>query len=283
MSESRVEGSAYSAEYTLTVGQFAKLCRTSRDTLRYYYEQKILMPRVDPDNGYHYYSASQISSFFFISTMRQAGCSIREITDIIYNLSQTDIVDLLNVKIHDMQRELINLNKKVNALHLGTWMIEQYGNHRSGVPFVASIPPISVTSTPVHRQDGSYHAADIAGDISVHLAKSYEDDSLMTFPSGATIAYDDFVKGNYAYNNVITLSLMPADYRSSFPLPSRRAVLCAHSHNEQDISRSYKKILAYLKRNKLNACSDLYSVSLINLYDNETNHRYYKYLLICVE
>ena len=76
---------------------------------------------------------------------------------------------------------------------------------------------------------------------------------------------------------------MPADYRSSFPLPSRRAVLCAHSHNEQDISRSYKKILAYLKRNKLNACSDLYSVSLINLYDNETNHRYYKYLLICVE
>ncbi len=274
---------ASGSEYSLSVGQFAKLCRTSRDTLRFYYEQEILMPRVDPDNGYHYYSASQISSFFFITTMRQAGCSVKEVYNLIHNLSQTDIVDLLNTKIHDMQREMINLNKKINSLHLGSWMIEQYGNHRFGVPFLSTIPPISVTTTPVHRQDGSFHAADIAQDISSHMAKAYEDDSLMTFPSGATIAYEDFANGHYIYNNVITLSLMPADNRNSFPLPSRRAVLCGHSHHEQDIDKSYRKVLNYLKRNKLKACSDLYSVSLINLYDNETNHRYYKYLLICVE
>ena len=67
-------------EYSLSVSQFAKLCGTTRDTLRYYYEQNILTPRVDPNNGYHYYSASQISSFFFINTMRKAGCSIKEIS-----------------------------------------------------------------------------------------------------------------------------------------------------------------------------------------------------------
>ena len=64
-------------EYILSVSQFAKLCGTTRDTLRFYYEQNIITPRVDPYNGYHYYSPSQISSFFFIHTMRQAGCSIK--------------------------------------------------------------------------------------------------------------------------------------------------------------------------------------------------------------
>ena len=270
------------SDYTLSVSQFAKLCRTSRDTLRYYYEEKILRPWVDPQNGYHYYSASQISSYFFIATMRQSGCSIQEIKDIVYNLPKTDIVDLINVKIHDMQREVLLLNRKINSLHLGNWMIEQYGNHKAGVPFVASIPPISVTATPVHGQDGSYHAADVASDISEHMAKAF-DEEIVTFPSGVTIAYEDFAAGNYVYNNVVSLSMLPADNRSYVPLPSRKAVLCAHSHNDADIDRSYKKVLAYIKRNKLVACSDLYSVSLINFYDSAANHRYYKYLLICIE
>ena len=60
-----------SQEYTLQVSEFAALCNTTRDTLRYYYEQDILVPWKNPKNGYHYYSAAQISSFFFITTMRQ--------------------------------------------------------------------------------------------------------------------------------------------------------------------------------------------------------------------
>ena len=56
------ERSTRRQEYSLTVGQFAKLCLTTRDTLRHYYELGILTPWADPSNGYHYYSASQISS-----------------------------------------------------------------------------------------------------------------------------------------------------------------------------------------------------------------------------
>jgi DNA-binding transcriptional MerR regulator len=85
-------------DYSLSVGQFAKLCETTRDTLRYYYEQKILVPRIDPENGYHYYSASQISSFFFISTMRQAGCSIKEIKNTIHNSTKDSLTKMVNSK-----------------------------------------------------------------------------------------------------------------------------------------------------------------------------------------
>lgn len=49
-------------EYCITAGEFAKMCQTTRDTLRYYERQGILVPKKNPVNGYHYYSYAQISS-----------------------------------------------------------------------------------------------------------------------------------------------------------------------------------------------------------------------------
>ncbi len=270
-------------EYSLTVSQFAKLCNTTRDTLRYYYEQDIITPWVDPDNGYHYYSASQISSFFFISTMRQAGCSIKEIRTITHDLTKDGIVKMVNSKILDMQRELYLINKKISSLHLGMWILGKYENRRPGVPFIDDIPPISITSTDIKDKRGAYHAANIAEDISRHLVKTFADDSLSSFPSGVTIAYEDLIHKNYVYNSIVSLSFLPADNVSTFPLPGNRAVLCYQDHLDPDIEKTYKKMVSYIKKNRLTACSDLYSVSLINLYGKEEEHTYFKYLFICVE
>ncbi len=270
-------------EYTLTVSQFSKLCNTTRDTLRYYYEEDILTPWVNPDNGYHYYSSAQISSFFFISTMRQAGCSIKEIKNIIHNLSKDGIIKLVNSKILDMQRELYLINKKISALHLGMWFLGKFEAHKPGTPFLDTLPPMSYTQTRIKDKEHAYHAADIASDISEHLIKTFSDDTLSSFPSGVTISYEDLIKKNYVYNNVISISFLPADNVGTFPLPGNKAVLCYHDQNAPDIEKTYKKMLTLIKKNKLKACSDLYSISLINLYDNSKNHTYFKYLFICVE
>ncbi|RKM53986.1 MerR family transcriptional regulator [Butyrivibrio sp. X503] len=270
-------------EYTLTVSQFAKLCGTTRDTLRYYYEQNIIKPRVDPDNGYHYYSASQISSFFFISTMRQTGCSIKEIRNIIYNSSKESITDLVNSKITAMQRELFSINKKISALHLGMWILDKYEDHGPDKPYMDIFPDISVTTTKIENKIDAYHAADIARDISVHMTRVKDDDTLSTFPSGVTMNYNDLIKKNYVYNSIISLSFLPADNTDSFPLPSSKAVCCYHDHHSPIIERTYQKMVSYIKKNRLKACSDLYSISLINLYNKEETHSYFKYLFICVE
>ncbi len=270
------------SEYTLTVSQFARLCGTTRDTLRYYYEQKILTPRVDEANGYHYYSTSQISSFFFITTMRQAGCSIREISDLIYHSSKDSITKVVNSKILDMQRELYRINKKISALHLGMWILEGYEYQKSGTPFIDYLPEISVNSTPITTAD-SYHTKDIAKDISVHLGKCQKDDALSLFPTGVTISSDNLKMGKYNYNNIISLSFLPSDSSETYPIPSSMAIICYHDHRCGNIEKTYKKMVSIMKKNRLKACSDLYIISLINLYDKEANHKYFKYLFICVK
>ena len=270
-------------DYVLSVGQFAKLCGTTRDTLRFYYEQNIINPRVDPNNGYHYYSPSQISSFFFIHTMRQAGCSIKEISDLIHNSSRAMIERLANSKILDMQRELYLINKKISALHLGMWILGKYEEHKNGVPFLDDIPDISVSKTDIRDKDKAFHTADIAKDISLHLSKATPEGSLSTFPTGVTISYDDLEKKRYVYNSIISWSFLPADNIDTFWLPGRLAVCCYQDDPLKAIEKTYKKIVSYIKKNNLKATSDLYVISLINLYEKEKQHTYFKYLLICVE
>lgn len=270
-------------EYSLTVSQFAKLCGTTRDTLRYYYEQKIITPRVDPENGYHYYSPAQISSFFFITTMRQAGCSIQEIRDMIYSSSKEAITRLANAKILDMQRELFLINKKISALHLGMWILNTCEEHGYNKVFTDFIPDISISSTPIRDSNTAYHVADIAGDISVHLAKTSGDRALSSFPTGVTMSYENMRKKRYVYNNVVSLSFLPADNENTFSLPSNNVVACYHGHGSTDIDKIYEKMVSYIKRHGLTAVSDLFIVSLINLYSKEKQHTYFKYLFICVK
>ena len=68
-------------EYCISAGVFARMCQTTRDTLRYYGKQGILVPKKSEKNGYHYYSYAQISSFYFISTFRGLGCSVEDIKE----------------------------------------------------------------------------------------------------------------------------------------------------------------------------------------------------------
>lgn len=270
-------------EYSLTISQFAKLCGTTRDTLRHYYEQDILIPKIDETNGYHYYSASQISSFFFITTMRQAGCSIAEIRDIIHNSTNDSIEKMVNSKILEMQRELYRINKKISTLRLGMWILGEFGRHKQGTPFLLNMPELNVYRTAVKDKEHAHHTADIAEELSIHLNKRLDRDALSLFPTGVTISYDDLINRNYVYNNIISLSFLPADNIEIFPAEGVTAVCCHQDNKVRDFEKTYRKIVSYIKSNGLKACSDLYVISLINLYDKEKEHTYYKYLYIYIE
>ena len=50
----------------LSIGEFSNICKVSTKTLRYYAEIGLLEPSViNPENGYRYYSAEQLSLSIF--------------------------------------------------------------------------------------------------------------------------------------------------------------------------------------------------------------------------
>ena len=64
----------------LKIGDFSSLSQVSIKTLRYYDERGLLSPvHVDPETGYRYYSASQLSQLHRILALKDFGFSLEQI------------------------------------------------------------------------------------------------------------------------------------------------------------------------------------------------------------
>ena len=64
----------------LKIGEFARICRVSTHTLRYYDSEGILCPDlIDPSTGYRYYAPEKIEDFRRIQIYQEAGFALEEI------------------------------------------------------------------------------------------------------------------------------------------------------------------------------------------------------------
>lgn len=63
----------------LKAGEFARLCGTTKETLRHYRDIGLLGPVAKAKNGYQLYSPLQLSDCLLVSSLQQAGCSLHEI------------------------------------------------------------------------------------------------------------------------------------------------------------------------------------------------------------
>jgi DNA-binding transcriptional MerR regulator len=66
-------------EILLRPAEFAYLCATTKETLRHYHELGLIRPAHTAENGYRYYSITQMLDFLLIAALRSVGCSLEEI------------------------------------------------------------------------------------------------------------------------------------------------------------------------------------------------------------
>ena len=78
------------------------------------------------------------------------------------------------------------------------------------------------------------------------------------------------------------MSNMPVSHEAIYTLPTNNVVSCVHKDSDGNINNVYKSICDYIKNNNMQAKSDLYSLSLVNIIDTHEERRYLKYLFICV-
>ena len=78
----------------LTTGEFASLCGVNKKTLFHYDNIKLFMPEKVLENGYRYYSNSQIEIFNVISALKEIGMSLSEIKTFIDNRTPDMLIAL---------------------------------------------------------------------------------------------------------------------------------------------------------------------------------------------
>jgi len=258
-------------EYCISAGAFARMCQTTRDTLRYYEKQGILVPKKSEKNGYHYYSYAQISSYYFISTFRGLGCSVEDIKE--YLLGGEEVrfdgfVDRQYAALLMQQREL---ERRIGII----------GNTRK-LPELYEQPEIFRLKVTKVLSDPATSFSEISTDIHRHL-KECAHPGIQAFPMGASIGREDFQKEQYVYREVFSFADAQASGQGIRELPGRLTVVMVCREKDGDIRIAYQKIRNYLKEQALQLSSDLYSLSIVNVIDPNAERKYLKYIIACVE
>jgi DNA-binding transcriptional MerR regulator len=77
--------------YLLGIGDFSRFTMLSVRMLRHYDERGVLVPAyIDPLNGYRFYSLDQLKTAGKIRTLRDAGCGITQISQLLPLFDNTD-------------------------------------------------------------------------------------------------------------------------------------------------------------------------------------------------
>ncbi len=291
-----------SVEYNLTVKQFAKLCNTTRDTLRHYYETGILIPYIDEDNGYHYYSSAQLGSFYYINSLRELGYSIKDIRQFMSSFSLSSYSNLFEAKRSEINQLIKKLESDLRTIEQIQWLVKQIDLCEEGLkinqniqdagpvttsPKLSSVKDICFFKTSIQTPNMATNMSKITKDINCHIDKIKCFDDVTLLPMGSTISFSCLESKDFHYNDLFSFSLKSKkkkSYSKSFDmdyLKDQTILHCVHD-SRQDIRKSYDAIIKKIKADNLKVCSDLYIFSLFNIYGIKHQHSYLKYLMIAV-
>ena len=293
MSRKRVKDMQKKDEYCITAGEFAKMCQTTRDTLRYYERQGILVPKKNPVNGYHYYSYAQISSYYFIRTFRELDCSVGDIKE--YLLGGEEVrfdafVDQQYDRLLMMRREL---DRKIHTIAGTRKILDQIRIADAGHPiFRIQKHPLYLRLTKVESSPAT-SSGEIEKDIRRHL-KRCKNSYVQAFPMGASIGKEQFMRGDYSYKNVFSFAEIKnseqrnnkiekyetADQEQEFltEIKPGKYLVVISRESDGDISKIYEKMKELLKKEKQKLCSDIYILSIVNVIDPNEERKYLKYI-----
>lgn len=91
------------------IGEFAQICGVKKATLIHYAKMGVLLPHHIGENGYYYYSPSQVFDFETISVLRSMSIPLMEVKDYLENrnIANCELVLQKNLKkLQEQQRHL---------------------------------------------------------------------------------------------------------------------------------------------------------------------------------
>lgn len=92
-----------------SIGEFIKLCHTTRETLYHYEKQGLLKPLTDPNNGYRSYTPHDYYTFMLIAHLTKIGFSLHEVKEFLPDQTLNNYfnaLDTSNVRNEEKQAQL---------------------------------------------------------------------------------------------------------------------------------------------------------------------------------
>lgn len=270
------------SDYCISAGRFARLCNTTRDTLRYYQEQGILVPRKDEVNGYHYYSHAQVSSFYFITTLRRIGCSVSDIKTYLLAGEKARFDAFMDRQYEQLLSQQKELEEKIATVTNTRKLLDEIRAADIGRPCLRPmLRDVALFLTPVYGP-AMDDTGEMVADIRRHL-ELCRGSGIQAFPVGISLARQPFLAGDYQYRELFSFVHGPGRKPEASTLAGNRLAVMVCRESDGKIASVYRTFAAFLQQENLILRTDIYNLSIVNVIDPQDTHRYLKCLFVGVD
>lgn len=128
-------------DLVLSIGEFSNICKVSAKTLRYYAEIGLIPPdKINPENGYRYYSIEQLETMLFINRLKSYNFSLEEIKTILESeeLQEEKLYLSLIRKKKEFEKQVQEFEKALDQLN------NDISNLKQGKPIMSYLESIDV-------------------------------------------------------------------------------------------------------------------------------------------
>lgn len=266
------------------IGEMAKLQNISRQTLIFYDHIGLFCPAyTDPDNGYRYYSSSQLDSLDTICIMKKIGFSLEEIKAHMNRYTMDDSLSAL-------RKQLLAIESEISELQ----MIKSRVEHRCAqledaitVRDKSSIVTIETAKRQcilLQRVSEPNSLEQVSIATKECFARSFREHLPIFFQSGAIVSFERIREKRYTEAAYVFLPIETmTDTGGVVELPEGECVCTYHIGDYGSIGTSYERILAYCAENGLRIASDSYEFAMNDYLSTGDESEYITKIMFYIE
>lgn len=260
-----------------TTGEFAKICGVRKQTLFHYDEIDIFKPAIIGENGYRYYSYTQIETFSVLATLRQLHVPLKEIKAHMDHRSPKALIRLLEEKRAEVDQQIARLNWSKKFIDTKIALTKEGLQATPGMIVCEDLPDEYLLITGYHGSDGE---REIAEAVSEHLNLRQRLHIPSCYAIGGIIPRDSVTGEGYkyaAFYSVVEAADLQAIDQSRTAFDKGGRYLCLYDdHGYSRVHENCQKLLAYAAENRLTLAGDFYEDVIL---DDLSVDGYYHYLI----
>lgn len=261
------------------IGDISKLYNISNDILRYYEKIGLLIPDVRGENGYRYYSESQLWKLNNIRSLRNLGVSLNEIIDFLNTRSIKKTKEMIKFqlkKIDENLRELLKLKEELELKKENIRYFENFSDYE--IPRIKYYPKRYILLKNGKFKDEN----EINLELKKLKRKSEEDNDFIFTESeiGTVIKLEEWKKGNYS--DYIGTFIITNEIKENF-LDEGEYLTYFFSGDYINLSKHYKKLKEFIRENNYRVCGNIIELYHIEMHITENKEEYVTEIQIPLE
>ena len=241
-----------------SIGELSKYQNISKQTLIFYDKLGLFRPAfVDPNNGYRYYSASQLDQLDTILILKKCGLSLQQIQQLLGHYTTESSCQVLKGQLGVIDRKMEELRLIRSRLAQRCAQLEAAQLHKGQeAPRLEEAPTQWILTKPV---EPPYTLREVSVATKQCFAQAFQEQVPIFFQSGVSVPLEWILEGRYTQATLAFLTTEKTSRVANIQtLPQGRRAVIYHRGDYLSIGASYQKLVAFCREQGLEITSNSY-------------------------